>query len=779
MKLKETIIKALSLGTGVAIGLVLIAKVCYEMSFDTCYRDADQIYKIRTRYNQQGEESEYDNVSGAVAPGFKEHVPGIETATRWTFIFNSDKFIDEQKNIITGECIVADTCFFDVFDTEILAGNPKEAFSQIAVAMVSESFAEKLGGVSEAVGQIIYNEEMPNFKLEIAGVYKDYPYHSSVKNDVLVSMESLVKSSTENWVGNDRYRGYVRLAEGTDPDMLAPAIRLMQENNYPPEIKAMAETSGIDIHYFLSPLVGAHTSSSAMKNMMVILTIVAILLILISLLNYILMSVSALVKRSKEMGVRKCYGAASANIYGVMFKEAALDVAAALVVVAVIVLSLQTVIEDIVGVPVDALMVKGTYITAVGVVLAVFLIAAIVPGYLYSKIPAGAAIKNYRENKKIWKLGLLFVQTGICALLLTLVCVISAQYSKAINDKPGYEYENLLYAVLTGTDKSVHPGIINDLKATPGVLDVQVSYSLPLDYSSGNNIYINDNGHKELFNIADQYEGSAGLFDMLEIPFVEGRYPQTANEVAVSESFVKKMMEFQDWSDGAMGKQICITEHSQTANQSFTVSGVYKDYRINTLTKQDTRASIKFLGEVGKTNMPFMAIKVSEVSNEMMAKVEEVIQARIENKDVVVKSYKDSMREAYSSERRMKNTVIIGCAVSILIALFGLIGYVRDESQRRSKEMAVRKINGATVRELVGIYVREIMKLSIPAIILGNIGAYFAASAWLKNFSEKIALTPWYFILADVVIILLVSGCVIMNSLRISRSNPVDSLKNE
>ena len=135
MKLKETIIKALSLGTGVAIGLVLIAKVCYEMSFDTCYRDSDQIYKIRTLYNQQGEESEYDNVSGAVAPGFKEHVPGIETATRWTFIFNSDKFIDEQKNVITGECIVADTCFFDVFDTEILAGNPKEAFSQIAVGI--------------------------------------------------------------------------------------------------------------------------------------------------------------------------------------------------------------------------------------------------------------------------------------------------------------------------------------------------------------------------------------------------------------------------------------------------------------------------------------------------------------------------------------------------------------------------------------------------------------------------------------------------------------------
>ena len=778
MKIKETIIKALSLGTGLAIGMLLIAKVCYEMSYDTCYADYDQIYQIRTVYTQHGEDRDFPQISGAIAPGFKEHVPGVEVATRWTFIFNSDKFIDEQKNVISGECIVADTSFFDVFNTEILSGNPKEAFTKIAVAMVSESFAEKLGGVSEAVGKIIYNEEMPNFKVEIGGVFKDFPHHSSIKNDVIISMASLVASSTENWFGNDRYRGYVRVSEGTDPDMLAPAIRLMQEKNYPPEVKQMVETSGFDIHFFLTPLKGEHISSARLKNMMVILTVVAILLILISLLNYILMSVSALVKRSKEMGVRKCYGAAGANIYGIMFKEAAVDVAAALVVVAAIVLSLQTVIEDIVGVPVDALLVRGTYMTVVGVILAIFFIAAFVPGYLYSKIPAGAAIRNYKENKKIWKLGLLFIQTGICALLLTLMGVICAQYNKAVNDKPGYEYDNLLWTVLTGTDRSVHQGIMNDLRLVPGVLDVQVSHTLPLDSSSGNNVYLLDNGQENLFNIADQYCGSAGLFEMLEIPFIEGRYPQSPTEIAVSESFVEKMMEFRDWSDGAVGKQVYITEHDDQIG-AVTICGVYKDYRINTLSNQDTRASIKFYGEVGKDHMPFMAIKVSEVTTEMMAKVEEVIQARIENKDVVVKSYKDSMREAYSSERRMRNTVIIGCLVSIIIALFGLIGYVRDESQRRSKEMAVRKINGATVRELVGIYVAEIMKLSVPAIILGNVGAYFAASAWLKNFSEKIALSPWFFILADVAIILLVSGCVILNSLRISRSNPVESLKNE
>lgn len=779
MKIKETIIKALSLGTGLAIGMLLIAKVCYEMSHDRCYSDYEKIYKIRTLYTQHGDDTEYDNISGAVAPGFRQYVPGVETATRWTYIFNSERFTDEEKDVIEGEIIVVDSCFFDVFDTEILAGNPKEVFSEIASAMVSESFAKKLGGVSESIGKVIFNEEMPTLPITIKGVFKDFPHHSSVKNDVLISMETIVKQSTENWVGNDRYRGYVRLAEGTDPDMLAPAIRQMQEKNYPPEMIQMAEQSGIDIHYFLSPLTGMEMLPDQTKTMIIILTVVAILLIMISLLNYVLMSVSALVKRSKEMGVRKCYGADGRSIYGIMTKEALADIAAALVVTAVIILPLRSVIQDIIGVPVSALMVNATYGTIAGVLAAVFIVAVLVPGYLYSRIPAGAAIRNYKENKKVWKLGLLFVQTGICALLLTLMCVISTQYNKAVNDKPGYEYRDLLWTVLTGTDNGTHQGIIDELKSVPGVLDVQMSYSLPLDYSSGNNALLPGGEYKELFNIADQYEGTAGLFEMLEIPFIEGRYPQNASEIAVSESFVKKMMEFQDWSDGAVGKLIAITEHSQTPDQAFTISGVYKDYRINTLTNQDTRASVKFFGEVGKDYMPFMAIKVSEVNTEIMQKVEDVIQSRIENREVEVKSYKDSMREAYSGERRMRNTVLAGCIVSIVIALFGLIGYIRDESQRRSKEMAVRKINGASVKEIIGIYVKEILKLSIPALILGNTGAYFAATLWLKNFSEKIALSPWYFILADVVIIALVSFCVIMNSLRISRSNPVDSLKND
>ena len=127
----------------------------------------------------------------------------------------------------------------------------------------------------------------------------------------------------------------------------------------------------------------------------------------------------------------------------------------------------------------------------------------------------------------------------------------------------------------------------------------------------------------------------------------------------------------------------------------------------------------------------------------------------------------------------MRNTVLSGCAICILIALFGLAGYVRDESERRSKEVAVRKINGATVRDILDLFVREIGLLGIVAALLADAGAFFTANVWLENFAEKISLSPLIFLSADIIILAIVATTVILCCLRISRANPVDSLKDD
>ena len=775
MKIKDTAVKSLSLGIGLAISIILIAKVCFELSYDRCYRDWQNIYQIRTGCSQQGHDNDYGQVSGAIAPGFRQYVPGVDAATRTTFMVESDRFKDEDGNVITGKLILADTSYFDVFPADILAGDPKKALSVAASLMVSRTFAEKLGGVQEAVGKLIESEEYDGYKMTVAGVFGDFPYQSSQKYDILLSMESYGKSSTENWLGNDRYKGYVRLAEGVDYKMLDPAIRLMQEKNQPLE---QIEKAGSKIWYYLSPLASRHTSEDNVRNMLVILGIVSVLMLAISLLNYVLFVISAMVKRSREVGVRKCYGAGSANIYGMMMKEAAVDVIVSLAVAALLILLFRTIIGDLVGVPVEALFVPQTIITLVAVVAIVFTVAAFVPAKLYSNIPVASAIRNYKENKRLWKLALLFVQICVCAFLMSLVLVIGSQYKKAINDKPGYEYDNLIFTNLRGTDMSMHQSVIDKLRTVPGVEDVQMSYTIPLEWSSGNNVFLWEQPIRELFNIADQYEGTEGLFAMMGIPFIEGRYPQTLSEVAVSESFLEKMAEFEDWSDGAVGKQIYISEHSNDGT-ALTVSGVYKDYRIRNLTNPDERASVKFYAKVGEGYMPYMIVKVDVVSREVMDKADAVLKEAFPEREIVFKAYRDEMREAYSDERKMRNTVVAGCVICILIALFGLVGYVRDESERRSKEVAVRKINGASTREIIRLFVGEIMRLGLVAAAFADAGAFFVARVWLQNFAERISISPMIFIAADIIILAISAATVIPGCLRISRSNPVESLKNE
>ena len=119
----------------------------------------------------------------SVVPGFKAEVPGVEEATRTTFYFSQDRYLDAEGNVITGNFRLADSCFFKVFDRPILAGDPVQVLSQPRCLMVSESFANKLGGVEECLGKIIANEDFPDLKMTIEGVFEDFPKNGSLDFD--------------------------------------------------------------------------------------------------------------------------------------------------------------------------------------------------------------------------------------------------------------------------------------------------------------------------------------------------------------------------------------------------------------------------------------------------------------------------------------------------------------------------------------------------------------------------------------------------------------------
>lgn len=782
----DLIIKVLSLGVGMAIAVILIAKVCFELSYDNVYKDIDRIYKIRTGAVMQGEDKDFGQVSGAIAPGFKAEVPGVLEATRFTSIFNSENFIiDDDGSKVAAEHLLADSCFFRIFNRQFLAGEPEKALrSWSGDVAISKTFAEKLGGVGAAVGKQVANEDNPNLKLTVCGVYEDFPKNGSIHADVILSIEAMSQRSLSNWVGNDRYVAFVKLAEGVDPASLKDAIHEMQKAHQPLE---EMEKSGLTLWYFLSPLATEHSSRPEVRNLVFILSIIAALLLLVSIMNYVLVAISDVIRRAREVGVRKCYGAESWDINRILLRETACNLGLSLAVAAALVLAFRGAIESLLGVPVQDLITPLSVWIVICVVVLVFLVSAIIPAQMFTRIPISSAFRGYKESKRRWKISLLSFQFAINAVLVSLVLIVSFQYRKVLNTDPGYEYRNLVYETFPSYDQTKMNAIAGALRSLPEVEAAELTYTMPFEKASGNNVYL-PGDDRELFNIADEYGASEGFFDMMGFRLVEGSVPKGPNDVAVSKSFVTKMAAFADWSDGAVGKIVNISEHDQV-----TICGVYEDYVIGDVTDMDERPSVRFCWnrdfyteadkDVDKYDwsglMHTIVIKLSEVTPAAMRKVEKTIKEVAPDSDAEVKAYSETLVNMYDSTKQMKRTYELGALFALLIAVIGLISYVRDENYRRSAEIAVRKVNGAQSSEIVSMLVTDILKVAVFAVIIGDAGAWLVAHYWLQQFAVKIALNPLFFIAADIIVLAIIVSVIVIGSLRIAHTNPVESLKNE
>ena len=149
------------------------------------------------------------------------------------------------------------------------------------------------------------------------------------------------------------------------------------------------------------------------------------------------------------------------------------------------------------------------------------------------------------------------------------------------------------------------------------------------------------------------------------------------------------------------------------------------------------------------------------------------------NEIKVEKSYASELANQYASQLNFRNGILVAGIVTMIIALFGLVGYTSDEVNRRRKEIAIRKVNGAKVKDILRIFLKDIMKIALPCIIVGDLGAWLIARQWLMSFSEKITMTPLLFIGVTIILLVIIGLSVIINCYKVANSNPVKYLKDE
>ncbi|MDH6534430.1 putative ABC transport system permease protein [Parabacteroides sp. PM5-20] len=772
---RNNIFKIISLGVGLAMGLVLIAKVYMDQSYDDFFPDGDRIYQIQSTISREDDDKEYPQVSGAIAPGMKEEVPEVEVATRYTWLGVDAVFLTPEKNKYRGNLVLADPFLFDVFPRPILSGDVKDVLARPMYAMVSRKIAEKLGDVSTVVGKTIEMDNFPGKTITIGGVFEDIPENSHLKYNVVVSMISISQfywDGSMNWVGNDRYMGYVKLLSGVTPEKIAPAIRRMQEKNQPME---ELKKAGVDLGYALKPLLVLHKGTPEVKRMFMLLSLLAFALIFTAVMNYILIVISSLVNRAKEMAVNKCYGASDAHIYRKMLMETGIDLILSLLLAVLLIFTFQTLIEDLLSATLGVLFSWNACLLLLGVCVIVFFASGLLPGYLYARVPIASAFRNYNENRRFWKLALLFVQFVATGFLVALLMVIARQYDYMVTDDPGYTYENLAYSHLSGVDEDLRQKVIEEVGRLPEVAAVSYCSQIPFGWPSGNNISL-PNDDRELFNIADFYSVGNGYLDLMEIPVIEGNSfmedVTNSREVMVSRKFVEKIKMFVDWPDGAVGKDIYISEHGGP----FTICGVYEDFRVGVIGREDTRASIMFYSN--KPSRTLM-VKYHQLTAEANQKVSDLLTKLIPNKEILVYAYSTELVDLYTSSRKFRDSVLLGGIVALIIALIGLVGYTNDEINRRRRETAIRKVNGATILDILRLFLLDIFRIALPALIVGCCVAGYVSMKWQEQFSEKATVSLVLYILCVIAVLSVILSVVSLNSYRAAIANPAETVKGE
>ena len=788
-KSRHNIMKIASLAIGLAVGLVLIAKACFEQSFDDFYPEGDRVYRIYEKFLMNGQLKPYPHVAGGVTVYMKEMMPEIEAATRFTALGADATFTltESQKKLKAAYVALADSNLFDVLPRPILQGDAKEALSRPMYVMVSDELAEKMGG--DVVGRTFSFDGNEKAVLTIGGVFERYPENSSYKYDIYISMPSIKHFTWDgslNLVGNDRYVGLVKLHEGVSIAQLEAQIPQFIETYLPTE---ELQEAGVELSYEFQTMQGEHERNERVQSMILMLSLIAFALIFVAVMNYILITVSSVVGRSKEVAVRKCYGASVGNIHGLVFAEAFVHVVIALFIAFCLLVTFQDFISHLLGVPIGALLFSRSMLILLAVCLGVLLLTGLLPGSLYARIPVAAAFRSYRESRRIWKLALLFIQFTAATFLVILLFIINKQYHRMTNDDPGYVYENLAYIPLEvlSSDTTARQILMPELERLAEVAQVTFATDLPMRGSSGDNVML-PGSDRELFNCADQFYVGPGFFDLMEIPIVEGRAfnPELGpdEEIMVSRRFVEYMERTAGWTGSPIGRQVCVTSHNGYNNRAQTICGVFEDYRIGSIAEADDRPIALFFAPTTFYNAAGniwgqLLIKYHRLTPEAMQKTNDLLARLLPTKDVHVYSYKSDMQAMYEDTRNFRDAVLVGGFVTLAIVVIGLMGYTTDEVNRRRKEIAIRRIHGALMTDVQRLFLRDVVRMAFPASLLGIAIAWKVAEAWQLQFSEKVPLS-WYIFIGGMLlvhaVILAVSS---YNVHRIAYENPSNSLKTE
>ena len=756
----SNLFKVVSLGLALAMSVLLFARVAYEQSYDTCFRDYDDICQVWMRYIMNGEKLDWQEQNmGPTVGTILEHFPDQVEAGTCTQFFLASAPLYHGNVRFNEPKICADSLFFRTMGIEVLSGNPVQDLQQPHVIYLSESFAKRLFGNANPIGQTLdYNHER---SLTVRGTYADIPDNTTVKADAIISMPpSWVKTQLNySWDGGDSYPQYVRLKPGTDVDKLNARIDALISQLMPDWGK-----DGADLSIRVAPLRDTYRGYDEVARMKVIMLVLGLSILFIAALNYALLSVSSLSRRAKAVGVHKCSGASGGGVFGMFLLETAVIVLLAVVVMAGLMLGFRDFVEDTAATKLGNLFTWERIWVPVLTVLLLFVVGGVLPGQLFARIPVTQVFRRYTEGRKGWKRPLLFVQFGGVAFICGLMGMIMLQYRYVMNKDMGYVVDRMAVSPFGGLSDVDSDRAVAFFKSLPYVEAVAGSTGIPLWGYSGT--LINSENGESLFSARLDYV-TENYPTLMGMTLLRGRVPRGGqDEVMVNEEFARRM----GWTaDNAIGQVV------RTMGETPKVVGVVKDFQIQSY----YLPRMPYLCFGMRFPSAYLTFRLKEPFGDNLQKLQKAVAEAWPGRTVDIHSMPQIRDRMYNPVRVFRNATLVAGLVMFVIMLMGLLGYTADEVQRRSKEIAIRKVNGAEAGGILELLGRDVLTVAAPAVLVGILASAYVNGLWLDMFSTQVPAGWPMYALTGIALLLLIVACVLWRTWGIANANPVESIKAE
>ncbi|GHV30020.1 hypothetical protein FACS1894177_01900 [Bacteroidia bacterium] len=343
----NNLIKIVSLSLGLLIGLLLFSRVAYEANFDNFYKDVDNLYLVKNKYIIGGEDKGSSHIVMApMAPAINDEFPEVACATSVYANKEEEPFFYEERKFDL-KPLFADSLFFKTVGVNVLGGDDR-LLSVADNLFISDKAAKLIFGNENPIGKTLMY--MHNYPYTIQGVFSTIPNNNSLRGDVVVSFANVKKQwgLGTSWDGGDSFWGVVRLVAGANPSTINQKIPDVWRKHF--DFDRLAE-AGFEFTSYLSPFKTLHSEDSGVNSTAIIMSSLALIILLVATLNYVLISISSLVKRAKGVGIHKCSGASSGSIFGMFLYETAILVLISLLLVAGSLFVFRTQIETLMDVP--------------------------------------------------------------------------------------------------------------------------------------------------------------------------------------------------------------------------------------------------------------------------------------------------------------------------------------------------------------------------------------------------------------------------------------------